>query len=247
MKKFLMIAGLLFLLLAGLSEAALPRIASGALDMALCDALKTDTVEVNARTFPACMMLFGRVGNIDAEAAGGMLGNLRADKLTLHGEGVMMPPDVLINRNFAVTGADVLTLTGIVTADDLADFLNREIKEIEDAKVTITKEQVLADATTKIMGRNADVHIEGVFFIEDNTICLRLTNVKVKKVFFGRDLTANFFNRIDIYDFNQLNMPVELDEAVHGDGEVLLKASRHPGKTYGDGRKRETNKTGDKA
>ena len=107
-----------------------------------------------------------------------------------------------------------------------------------------TKEQVLADATTKVMGRTADVHIEGVFFIEDNKICLRLTNVKVKKVFFGRDLTANLFDHIDLYDFNRLNMPVELDEAVHEDGFVLLKASRHPGKTYGDGRKRAK---GDKA
>ena len=245
MKKFLMIVGCLFLLLVGLVEAVLPRIGSGALDMALRNALKTDAVEVNARTFPACMMLFGRIGNIDVEADNGMLGNLRTAKLTLHGEGVQMPPDVLMNHNFAVTGADVLTLTGVVTADNLAEFLNNDVKEINDAKVTITKEQVLADATTKIMGRTADVHIEGVFFIEDNKICLRLTNVKVKKIFFGRDLTANFFERIDIYDFNRLNMPVELDEAVHGDGEVLLKASRHPGKSYGDGRKPE--KKGDKA
>jgi hypothetical protein len=173
-----------------------------------------------------------------------MLGHLRAAKLTLHGEGVQMPPDVLVNHNFAVTGADVLTLTGIVTADNLAEYLNNDVKEINDAKVTITKEQVLADATTKVMGRTADVHIEGVFFIEDNKICLRLTNVKVKKVFFGRDLTANLFDHIDLYDFNRLNMPVELDEAVHEDGFDLLKASRHPGKTYGDGRKRAK---GDKA
>ena len=247
MKKILTIVGLLFLLLAGLSEALVPRIASGALDAALKNTLKTEEVNVSARTFPALTMLIGRIGTIDIEAANGMLGNLRASKLTLHGEGVTMPSDVLVNRNFAVTGADVLTLTGVVTADDLADFLNRDIKEIEDAKVTITKDQVLADATTKVMGRSADVHIEGVFFIEDNTICLRLTNVKVKKIFFGRDLTANFFDRIDLYDFNRLNMPVELDEAVHGDGQVVLKASRHPGKTYGDGRKREKNKTGDKA
>ena len=247
MKKFLMIVGLLFLLLVGLSEAVLPKIASGALEAALRNTLKTENVDVSARAFPALTMLVGRVGTIDIEAENGMLGNLRSAKLTLHGEGVQMPADVLVNRNFAVTGADVLTLTGVVTADDLADFLNRDIKEIEDAKVTITKDQVLADATTKVMGRSADVHIEGVFFIEDNTICLRLTNVKVKKIFFGRDLTANFFDRIDIYDFNRLNMPVELDEAIHGDGEVLLKASRHPGKTYGDGRKRETKKTGDKA
>ncbi|MBR5163656.1 MAG: hypothetical protein IKW79_06505, partial [Schwartzia sp.] len=160
-------------------------------------------------------------------------------------EGVQMPPDVLMNHNFAVSGADVMTLEGVVTADDLADFLNHEIKEIEDAKVAITKEQVIVDAKTKIMGRSADVHLEGVFFVEDNKIALRLTNVKVKKIFFGRDLTANFFERIDLYDFNRLNMPVELDEAVHEDGQVLLKASRHPGKTYGDGRKPE--KKGDKA
>ena len=162
MKKFLMIVGFFFLLLIGLAEAGLPKIASGALDMALRNVLKTETVNVSARAFPACMMLFGRVGTIDAEAENGMLGNLRAAKLTLHGEGVQMPSDVLMNHNFAVTGADVLTLTGIVTEDDLADFLNRDIKEIQDAKVKITKEKVLADATAKIMGRSADVHIEGV-------------------------------------------------------------------------------------
>ena len=240
-----MIVGFIFLLLIGLVEAVLPRIGSGALDVAIRNALKTDTVEVNARTFPACLMLFGRIGNIDVTAENGMLGNLRASKLTLHGEGVQMPPDVLMNHNFAVSGADVMTLEGVVTADDLADFLNHEIKEIEDAKVAITKEQVIVDAKTKIMGRSADVHLEGVFFVEDNKIALRLTNVKVKKIFFGRDLTANFFERIDLYDFNRLNMPVELDEAVHEDGQVLLKASRHPGKTYGDGRKPE--KKGDKA
>ena len=245
MKKFLMIVGFTFLLLIGLAEAGLPKIASGALEIAIRNALKTETVDVRARTFPASRLLFGHIGDIDIEAENGMLGNLRAAKLTLHGECVQMPVDVLLHNNFAITDADVLTLTGIVTEEDLADFLNRDIKEIEDAKVKITKDKVLADAVTKVMGRSADVHIEGVFFIEDNMICLRLTNVTVKKVFFGRDLTANFFDRIDIYNFNRLNMPVELDEAIHGDGEVLLKASRHPGKAYGDGRKPE--KKGDKA
>ena len=245
MKKFLMIVGFTFLLLIGLAEAGLPKIASGALEVAIRNALKTETVDVRARTFPASRLLFGHIGDIDIEAENGMLGNLRAAKLTLHGECVQMPVDVLLHNNFAITDADVLTLTGIVTEEDLADFLNRDIKEIEDAKVKITKDKVLADAVTKVMGRSAEVHIEGVFFIEDNMICLRLTNVTVKKVFFGRDLTANFFDRIDIYNFNRLNMPVELDEAIHGDGEVLLKASRHPGKAYGDGRKPE--KKGDKA
>ena len=240
-----MIVGFTFLLLIGLAEAGLPKIASGALEIAIRNALKTETVDVRARTFPASRLLFGHIGDIDIEAENGMLGNLRAAKLTLHGECVQMPADVLLHNNFAITDADVLTLTGIVTEEDLADFLNRDIKEIEDAKVKITKDKVLADAVTKVMGRSAEVHIEGVFFIEDNMICLRLTNVTVKKVFFGRDLTANFFDRIDIYNFNRLNMPVELDEAIHGDGEVLLKASRHPGKAYGDGRKPE--KKGDKA
>ena len=239
MKKLLMIVGLVFLLCVGLAEALLPKLGSEALVRELQQALKTDAVMVSARTFPACRLLIGHIGDIDIEAEHGMLGNLPTEKLSLHGECVQMPQDVLVNNNFAITDADVLTLTGIVTEGNLADFLNHDIKEIEDAKVKITKEKVLADATTKIMGRSADVHIEGVFFIEDNAICLRLTNVKVKKLFFGRDLTANLFDRIDIYDFNRLNMPVELDEAIHEEGQVVLKASRHPGKIYGDGRKRE--------
>jgi hypothetical protein len=243
-KKFLMIVGLCCLLLVGLAEVFLPKLGSSALERALQQALKTDEVTVSARTIPACRLLFGHIGDIDIASEHGMLGNLPTEKLTLHGECVQMPSDVLLNNNFAITDADVLMLTGIVTEGNLADFLNHDVKEIEDAKVKITKEKVLADATTKVMGRSADVHIEGVFFIAENKICLRLTNVKVKKIFFGRDLTANLFDHIDLYDFNRLNMPVELDEAVHEDGFVLLKASRHPGKTYGDGRKRAK---GDKA
>ena len=245
MKKFLMIVGCLLLLLVGLAEAVLPKICAGALGRVLQQALKTDTVTVSTRTFPASRLLFGHIGDIDAEAENGRLGNLPTKKLSLHGECVQMPYDVLWHQNFAITDADVLTLEGVVTEENLADFLNNEVKEIDDAKVNITKEQVVADATTKVMGRSADVHIEGVFFIEDNKIALRLTHVKVKKIFFGRDLTANFFERIDLYDFNRLNMPVELDEAVHEDGQVVLKASRHPGKTYGDGRKPEKSKKGD--
>ena len=225
MKKFLLIVGLLFLLFVGLCEAILPRVGSGALERALRESLKTDAVTVNARTFPATMMLFGRIGHIDIEAVRGMLGELCAEKLSLHGEGVRVPSDALLNNNFAVTDADVLTLEGVVTEQNLADFLNRQVDQVKEAKVSITKEKVIADGKTGIAGLTADVHLEGVFFIEDNAICLRLT--------------ANFFDNIDLYDFRRLNMPVELDEAVHEDGQVVLKASRHPGKTYGDGRKPE--------
>lgn len=239
MKKFVVIVGLLFLLFVGLCEALLPRIGAGALERALRESLKTETVTVDARTFPATLMLFGRIGHIDIEAARGMLGELCAEKLSLHGEGVRVPSDALLNNNFAVTDANVLTLEGVVTEQNLADFLNRQVDQVKEAKVSITKEKVVVDGKTGIAGLTADVHLEGVFFIEDNAICLRLTNVTVKKIFFGKDLTANFFDKISIYDFNRLNMPVELDEAVHEDGQVVLKASRHPGKAYGDGRKPE--------
>ena len=240
MKKFLIIVGLLIVLVVGLCETFLPRIGAGALERALRESMKTKTVTVNARTFPAFMMLFGRIGNIDIETEKGKLGDLCAEKLSLHGEGVKMPSDALLNQNFAVTDADVLTLEGVVTEQNLADFLNQQVDQLKDAKVSITKEKVIADAKMGFSGLTADVHAEGTFFIEDNTICLRMTNVTVKKLFFGRDLTANLIDRIDLYDFNQLNMPVELDEAIHEDGQVRLKASRHPGKTYGDGRKKST-------
>ena len=239
MKKLLMIVGLAVLLLAGLAEALLPKLGSAALERELRQSLKTEKVAVSARTFPALALLFGRIGTIDIETENGMLGDLGAEKLSLHGEGVKMPADALVRNNFAITDAEVLTLTGVVTEKNLADFLNQKVEQIKDARVSINKEQVVADAKASLSGIPADVHLEGVFFVEDDKIYLRVTNVKIKKIFFGRDLTANLFDKIELYDFHQLNMPVELDEAVHGDGQVVLKASRHPGKTYGDGRKPE--------
>ena len=115
MKKILVIIGCLLLLMVGLSEAVLPKLGAKALEHELQQALKTDAVTVSARTFPACRLLVGHIGDIDIEAEHGMLGNLPTEKLSLHGERVQMPPDVLLNNNFAITDADVLTLAGTVT------------------------------------------------------------------------------------------------------------------------------------
>ena len=235
MRRLVNIFGLSVFVFVILAEVFIPPLSSRALSTAIKNSLKTDEVTVSGRSLPAVLMLFGAIDRVDIETHKGMLGDLRADELVLHGEGVQMPTDVLTNRNFAITEADKLELEGVVTSDDLEEFLRRKIDKLQDAKVVITEKQVVADATPKLMGIPADIHIEGVFFVEDNKICLRLTNVKIKKILFGQDIGGDLGGVIELYDFSRLNMPLELDSATHEEGRVLLKASRHPGKTYGTG------------
>lgn len=239
MRKGLTILGLFLIIGFVLSELFLPALGAGAVRAALQTPLQTDDVTVEAGARPALRMLMGRIDEIDIAARGARLGALSVAELTLHGEGVAMPPDALLRRRFAVTDADRLELSGIVTAEAVADFLARQTEKLEDTQVTVTRELVSADAVVKMMGLPARVHIEGVFLTENNRLFFRVTNVKIKKAFFGRDLTADFAEPIELYDFSRLHMPVELDGAVQEDGRVVLKASRHPGRVYGDGAPRK--------
>ena len=235
MKKWAGIIGVALLALAVATELFVPTLACWGISAAVKESLHTDEATVSSRSFPAVSMLFGRLGHIDIETHNAMLGDLRADDLALHGEGVKMPSDVLTNNHFAITDAKKLELAGVVTEEGLQDFLQRKVDKLRDAKVVITEEQVIVDAAPRLMGTPMGLHLEGNFFVEDNKIRLALTKVTLKATFFGRDIGGDFGGAIDICDFGQLNMPVELDAAKHEKGRVVLTASRHPGKVYGDG------------
>lgn len=227
MRKILTILGLLLILLVGLSQILLPTIAEKTLASRLSAALKTDRVTAEVSGASALLLPFGHIGHVELAAENAMLGEVRAARVTLVGDGVDLPIDRLTQGEFFVRRADYLRIDAQVTAEDLADLLRRKVDRAQNVTVEITPELVLMNGQVKIFGQTADIHIEGKVLEENNSIWFRMTRLDIKNALLGRAVTGNFFGDIELVDFARLHLPVELDTVRQGTGEVLLSASRH--------------------
>ena len=149
-------------------------------------------------------------------------------ELTLKGKNVGVDPCQLdANDGSAVRRSDSLELTGVITADNLADLLKRKVDKVEDITVTITPQSVTADGKVKIAGRQADIHLEGVVFDDDGSVYFRMTKLDIRNALFGKAVIGNFFGDILLINLHTLPFSAELDRVVQKDGEVVLMASRH--------------------
>jgi len=194
----------------------------------LKNATQASAATVSLQTMPAVLMLLGQLDTVDMKAENAMLGQVRVQELTLKGRNVGVDLSNLDAKDgSAVRRADSLELTGVITADNLADLLKRKVDKVQDIQVTITPQAVTATGKVKIAGRQADIHLEGVLFDDDGSVYFRMTKLDIRNALFGTAAIGNFFGDILLINLHAMPFSAELDKVVQKDGEVVLTASRH--------------------
>ena len=227
MRKGLTIFSLILIILIVFSQLLLPTIAAKTLQSRLTMASKARAMQVQVSAMPAVLLLFGQIDQLDIAAEQAMLGQVRVDSLKLTGRNVSLPVDVMVSGQLAVRAADELNLSADVTADDLLELLQRKVDKLQNAEVTIAPELITVSGQAKILGRMADIRMEGQVLEEDGNIYFRMTKLDIKNAILGKALLGNFFGDIMLVDLKKLSLPVELDDVLQQDGQVVLTASRH--------------------
>ena len=227
MRKGLTIFSLILIILIVFSQLLLPTIAAKTLQSRLTMASKARAMQVQVSAMPAVLLLFGQIDQLDIAAEQAMLGQVRVDSLKLTGRNVSLPVDVMASGQLAVRAADELNLSAVVTADDLLELLQRKVDKLQNAEVTIAPELITVSGQAKILGRMADIRMEGQVLEEDGNIYFRMTKLDIKNAILGKALLGNFFGDIMLVDLKKLSLPVELDDVLQQDGQVVLTASRH--------------------
>lgn len=227
MRKGLTIFSLILIILIVFSQLLLPTIAAKTLQSRLTMVSKARAMQVQVSAMPAVLLLFGQIDQLDIAAEQAMLGQVRVDSLRLTGRNVSLPVDVMVSGQLAVRAADELNLSAVVTADDLLELLQRKVDKLQNAEVTIAPELITVSGQAKILGRMADIRMEGQVLEEDGNIYFRMTKLDIKNAILGKALLGNFFGDIMLVDLKKLSLPVELDDVLQQDGQVVLTASRH--------------------
>ena len=217
-------------LAAAFCQLLLPGIIGGNLANRIKEAARAENVTANVRAMPGFMLLAGQMNNLDVVVDNAWLGDIQVSRLTLHGENLQVDYSALDSRDgSAIQSADNLELTGVITQQALQDMLVKKMEKVDNLHVQVDADKISATGQVKLLGRMADITLEGKVLPENGGLYFHMTRLDIRNAVLGQAVLGNFFGDILIFDLYNSPIRAEIDDVQQQAGQVTIKAVRKEG------------------
>lgn len=217
-------------LAAAFCQLLLPGIIGGNLANRIKEATRAENVTANVRAMPGFMLLAGQMDNLDVVVDNAWLGDIQVSRLTLHGENLQVDYSALDSRDgSAIQSADNLELTGVITQQALQDMLVKKMEKVDNLHVQMDADKISATGQVKLLGRMADITLEGKVLPENGGLYFHMTRLDIRNAVLGQAVLGNFFGDILIFDLYNSPIRAEIDDVQQQAGQVTIKAVRKEG------------------
>lgn len=217
-------------LAAAFCQLLLPGIIGGNLANRIKEAARAENVTANVRAMPGFMLLAGQMDNLDVVVDNAWLGDIQVSRLTLHGENLQVDYSALDSRDgSAIQSADNLELTGVITQQALQDMLVNKMEKVDNLHVQMDADKISATGQVKLLGRMADITLEGKVLPENGGLYFHMTRLDIRNAVLGQAVLGNFFGDILIFDLYNSPIRAEIDDVQQQAGQVTIKAVRKEG------------------
>lgn len=217
-------------LAAAFCQLFLPGIIGGNLANRIKEAARAENVTANVRAMPGFMLLAGQMDNLDVVVDNAWLGDIQVSRLTLHGENLQVDYSALDSRDgSAIQLADNLELTGVITQQALQDMLVKKMEKVDNLHVQMDADKISATGQVKLLGRMADITLEGKVLPENGGLYFHMTRLDIRNAVLGQAVLGNFFGDILIFDLYNSPIRAEIDDVQQQAGQVTIKAVRKEG------------------
>lgn len=217
-------------LAAAFCQLLLPGIIGGNLSNRIKEAARAENVTANVRAMPGFMLLAGQMDNLDVVVDNAWLGDIQVSRLTLHGENLQVDYSALDSRDgSAIQSADNLELTGVITQQALQDMLVKKMEKVDNLHVQMDSDKISATGQVKLLGRMADITLEGKVLPENGGLYFHMTRLDIRNAVLGQAVLGNFFGDILIFDLYNSPIRAEIDDVQQQAGQVIIKAVRKEG------------------
>lgn len=228
-KRISMLIGIV-VLAAAFCQLLLPGIIGGNLVNRIKEAARAENVTANVRAMPGFMLLAGQMDNLDVVVDNAWLGDIQVSRLTLHGENLQVDYSALDSRDgSAIQSADNLELTGVITQQALQDMLVKKLEKVDKLHVQMDADKISATGQVKLLGRMADITLEGKVLPENGGLYFHMTRLDIRNAVLGQAVLGNFFGDILIFDLYNSPIRAEIDDVQQQAGQVTIKAVRKEG------------------
>lgn len=217
-------------LAAAFCQLLLPGIIGGNLANRIKETARAENVTANVRAMPGFMLLAGQMDNLDVVVDNAWLGDIQVSRLTLHGENLQVDYSALDSRDgSAIQSADNLELTGVITQQALQDMLVKKMEKVDNLHVQMDADKISATGQVKLLGRMADITLEGKVLPENGGLYFHMTRLDIRNAVLGQAVLGNFFGDILIFDLYNSPIRAEIDDVQQQAGQVTIKAVRKEG------------------
>lgn len=217
-------------LAAAFCQLLLPGIIGGNLANRIKEAARAENVTANVRAMPGFMLLAGQMDNLDVVVDNAWLGDIQVSRLTLHGENLQVDYSALDSRDgSAIQSADNLELIGVITQQALQDMLVKKMEKVDNLHVQMDADKISATGQVKLLGRMADITLEGKVLPENGGLYFHMTRLDIRNAVLGQAVLGNFFGDILIFDLYNSPIRAEIDDVQQQAGQVTIKAVRKEG------------------
>ena len=217
-------------LAAAFCQLLLPGIMGGNLANRIKEAARAENVTANVRAMPGFMLLAGQMDNLDVVVDNAWLGDIQVSRLALHGENLQVDYSALDSRDgSAIQSADNLELTGVITQQALQDMLVKKMEKVDNLHVQMDADKISATGQVKLLGRMADITLEGKVLPENGGLYFHMTRLDIRNAVLGQAVLGNFFGDILIFDLYNSPIRAEIDDVQQQAGQVTIKAVRKEG------------------
>lgn len=228
-KRISMLIGIV-VLVAAFCQLLLSGIIGGNLANRIKEAARAENVTANVRAMPGFMLLAGQMDNLDVVVDNAWLGDIQVSRLTLHGENLQVDYSALDSRDgSAIQSADNLELTGVITQQALQDMLVKKMEKVDNLHVQMDADKISATGQVKLLGRMADITLEGKVLPENGGLYFHMTRLDIRNAVLGQAVLGNFFGDILIFDLYNSPIRAEIDDVQQQAGQVTIKAVRKEG------------------
>lgn len=228
-KRISMLIGIV-VLAAAFCQLLLPGIIGGNLANRIKEAARAENVTANVRAMPGLMLLAGQMDNLDVVVDNAWLGDIQVSRLTLHGENLQVDYSALDSRDgSAIQSADNLELIGVITQQALQDMLVKKMEKVDNLHVQMDADKISATGQVKLLGRMADITLEGKVLPENGGLYFHMTRLDIRNAVLGQAVLGNFFGDILIFDLYNSPIRAEIDDVQQQAGQVTIKAVRKEG------------------
>jgi len=233
MKKFLALIAILLVMLAALCEVVVPRTVAGILEEQIVNATSATAVDVSLSATPNFKIAMGDIEKIHATAAAGRIGEVDFKNITLDGEKIRLDVMELLFPNKELTAQDrqkkilkhanKLEMRGIITAEEIKNFIAVKSDKFENAQVTITPESAAATAKVKFLGRTIDLDVAGNFIVNNGDIYFHVTKLNSNSIL-SRVNADSFMVDVKVLESAKLPLGLKFDSVELREGEAVVTA-----------------------
>ena len=228
MRKGLTIFSLLFIILIVFGQFVLPSLAEKTAQARITAGDRAAAAEVSLQSQPSILLLLGQIDAVKAKADGLRIGQVRLQQVTMEGRNIRVDvPAFIMDDELRVRSADALSFTGVIREDNIQELLQRRVDKLQNVQVKITRESIKASAQAKIMGRMADIDLEGTVVENDGGLYFHMTRLNIRNSVLGKASMGELFGDILLTKLTALPLKAQVDSVEMQEGQIVVTASCH--------------------